>query len=94
MHIQHCDAYSTCLLYLKGLTPQLFWDLWISIAFQVIGKGGKYRLYAPNPEFHDAAPPMVWHNLMKTAQNYDKHGWSPATFVLVCVGILLFFSPE
>ena len=35
-------------------------------------------LHVPNPKFHAAAPPMVWHNLMKTTQNYDNHVSSPA----------------
>jgi len=31
-------------------------------------KKKQYRLHVPSPDFHDAAPPMVWHNLTKTAQ--------------------------
>ena len=48
------------------------------------GGGEKYRFCVPNPRFHDAAPPMVWHNLTKTAQN-DNHQSNPAllsSFVL------------
>jgi hypothetical protein len=41
-------------------------------------KKKQYRLHVPYPEFHDSAPPMFWHNLMKTAQNYDSHWSSPA----------------
>jgi hypothetical protein len=58
---------------LKSFNHHLFWALWIFIAFQVIIRENKqYIFHVPNPKFHNAIPPVVWHNLTKSTQNYEN----------------------
>ena len=54
-------------------------------------KKKQYRLNVPNPKLHDAAPPMIWHNLRKTSQTYDDHGSCPALLSWFVLDFFNFF---